>query len=107
MFGFSSKKVEVTPERQQELKEKSLGLALYHYTSCPFCVRVRRFMAQEGLDIEERDILEKTHWRQDLLQGGGKTQVPCLRIEGERGDVRWLYESADIVQYLKDRLDLD
>ncbi len=31
-------------------------------------------------------------------------QVPCLRIEeGER--VRWLYESADIIAYLKKRLD--
>ncbi len=37
----------------------------------------------------------------DLIAGGGKSQVPCLRIETENGDVRWLYESIDIVRYLK------
>jgi glutathione S-transferase len=28
--------------------------------------------------------------------------VPCLRIEGGDGDVRWMPESADIIDYLKD-----
>jgi len=37
----------------------------------------------------------------DLIAGGGKSQVPCLRIEGENGEVRWMYESTDIVRYLK------
>lgn len=40
----------------------------------------------------------------DLITGGGKSQVPCLRIETGSGDVRWLYESIDIVRYLKTRL---
>jgi len=40
----------------------------------------------------------------DLIAGGGKSQVPCLRIETENGDVRWLYESIDIVRYLKTHL---
>ena len=40
----------------------------------------------------------------DLIAGGGKSQVPCLRIETGSGDVRWLYESIDIVRYLKTRL---
>ena len=40
----------------------------------------------------------------DLIAGGGKNQVPCLRIETGSGDVRWLYESIDIVRYLKTNL---
>jgi glutathione S-transferase len=40
----------------------------------------------------------------DLIAGGGKDQVPCLRIENDDGDVRWLYESIDIVRYLKAHL---
>lgn len=37
---------------------------------------------------------------QALMQGGGKTQVPCLRIEQADGGVEWMYESNDIIQYL-------
>jgi glutathione S-transferase len=38
-----------------------------------------------------------------LLQGGGKVQTPCLRIAGEDGQVRWMYESGDIIRYLQQR----
>ena len=36
----------------------------------------------------------------ELLMGGGRATVPCLRIEDDAGAVRWLYESNDIVEYL-------
>jgi len=37
--------------------------------------------------------------RQELLEGGGKAVVPCLKIKN--GDsVDWLYESMDIIRYL-------
>ena len=36
----------------------------------------------------------------DLIRGGGRGTVPCLRIERDTGDVEWLYESVDIVEYL-------
>ena len=40
--------------------------------------------------------------RQELLEQGGKVQVPCLRIE-DQGEVRWLYESKAIGAYLNER----
>ena len=38
-----------------------------------------------------------------LMRGGGKGQVPCLRIESELGQVQWLYESDDILDYIQGR----
>ena len=35
------------------------------------------------------------------MVGGGKRQVPCLRIEATPGEVQWLYESMDIIAYLQ------
>lgn len=40
----------------------------------------------------------------ELTSGGGKFQVPCLRIESADGKVRWMYESIDIIRYLKNDL---
>jgi hypothetical protein len=28
--------------------------------------------------------------------------VPCLRIEEPEGEVRWMHESVDIIDYLRD-----
>lgn len=76
------------------------SLALYHYDSCPFCVRVTRVLAGLDADIELRNTQRDPSHRKELIEGGGRSQVPCLRIEGEDGRVTWLYESGDIIKYL-------
>ncbi len=79
------------------------SLVLYQYRSCPFCARVRRFLDQRGLELPERDILRDPAAFRELLAGGGRSTVPCLRIESAAG-TRWMYESADIIDYLNSRL---
>lgn len=76
-------------------------LALYHSESCWFCARVRQTMRDLGLAIDLRDVDRDADRRQELVRGGGKAQVPCLRIEDAAHQVTWLYESADIAAYLK------
>ena len=75
---------------------------LYHSETCGFCHRVRHYLAQAGWDIPLMDTLRDSAARRDLLTGGGRTTEPCLRIESA-GEVRWLYESLDIIDYLEAR----
>ncbi|NOQ85144.1 MAG: hypothetical protein GQ551_14145 [Myxococcales bacterium] len=80
---------------------KTDRLALYHFDSCPFCMRVRRVIDELGLDVELRNIYEdKTHL-EELREARGRTTVPVLRIMGADGEDRWMPESADIVRYLQ------
>lgn len=82
---------------------KSTGishLALYHYQSCPYCAITRSVVDAVPVDVEFRDIQKVQQHRRTLIQHGGKAQVPCLRIERD-GRVEWLYESADIINYLQ------
>lgn len=79
---------------------RSTTFSLYHYRSCPFCAFTRSALKHIDINVEERDIAKNPAYRTELLQGGGKAQVPCLRIDSE-GAVRWLYESQDIVHYLQ------
>ncbi|MDO9194005.1 MAG: glutathione S-transferase N-terminal domain-containing protein, partial [Undibacterium sp.] len=39
--------------------------------------------------------------RQALLTQGGSPKVPCLQISNADGSVKWLYESNDIIAYLR------
>lgn len=77
-----------------------IKLTLYHYNSCPYCAYVRREIDKLGVDVEFRDIQKNASFRQELLQGGGKTQVPCLKIGIEGQDPVWLYESLAIAGFL-------
>ncbi len=97
---FNAKPVERDATAQEQVNQQAQKLALYHYDRCPFCVRVRRAIHRLNVPIELRDILRNDADREALLMGGGRTTVPCLRIEGDNG-VTWLYESSDIIAYLE------
>jgi glutaredoxin len=90
-------------EAQQKVDQECRNLALYQFRSCPFCIKVRKEISRLSLNIELRDAQRDPQNREDLLQGGGKIQTPCLKITDEQGNSRWLYESGDIIQYLQQR----
>lgn len=78
------------------------GITLYHLPTCLFCWRVRLAAWRMGLKLPMKNLMLSPAAHSELVREGGKMQVPCLRIEeGEK--VRWLYESADIIAYLKGR----
>jgi len=88
---------------QQKIEAECAKLALYHFSTCPFCIKVRHEMARLSLPISLREAQHDTKNREDLLQGGGKVQTPCLHIVDEQGKTQWMYESSDIINYLQRR----
>jgi glutaredoxin 2 len=76
-------------------------LALYYYDACPFCQRVLQVVPSlKHLSVELRNTLSDSKYKEELVREGGRLMVPCLRIEVS-GKVQWMYESLDIIQYLK------
>jgi glutathione S-transferase len=73
---------------------------LYYFASCPYCIKARVQLWQLGIELPLKNIKRKPEFKRELIAGGGKKQVPCLRIE-ENENVSWLYESKDIVDYFK------
>ena len=53
-------------------------------------------MDEHGITLSKKDINESPLYRQELIQIGGKPQVPCLVI-----DDKALYESDDIITWLR------
>jgi len=100
-FIFSPRGIKRPAELQATVDAETAQLTLYQYLACPFCVKVRRSMKRHSLNIETRDAKRHAPFREELVQGGGKLKVPCLRIEEEDGNVRWMYESSDIISYLE------
>lgn len=83
-----------------------MGHQLFHFTTCPFCIVVRLGLWWMGLELPLRDIHTRPENRAELIAGGGKKQVPCLRIEHDDGAVQWMYESTDIIRYLRHRVEV-
>ena len=94
--------VQRSPADQDRVQSAMDGLSLYQLRACPFCVKTRRAIHALGVDIEMRDINKDSQYREQLQQGGGQIKVPCLRIE-DSNNVRWMYESDEIIAYLNQR----
>ena len=71
-------------------------LVLYKFDSCPYCLRVMRVVDQTKLPVELRDTRANPEAQQHLWDVTGRTQVPCLFIDGEP-----LFESRDISRWLR------
>ena len=96
-----SGRVRRDPAAQAALDARTAGLVLYHFPTCPFCIRVRRRLRRLGLNVALRDARNDPAARAELETGGGKVQVPCLRISHDDDRVEWLYESDAINAWLE------
>jgi len=77
-------------------------LRLFVRTGCPYCAAVLKKLNEDNISFEEVNISEEAN-QNELLEKGGKQQVPFLiddSKEGEDGGPVMMYESADIVAYL-------
>ena len=72
-------------------------LELFMKPTCPYCIKVMNFMDENNITIPLRDIVADESAAETLVAVGGKRQVPCLFIDGEP-----LYESGDIIEWLRD-----
>lgn len=98
---FTPRSIKRDTQTQAAIDEQTGQLTLYQYKACPFCVKVRRAMKRQGLDIEVRDVKRSAAAKSELLAGGGTLKVPCLRINQGEQVSQWIYESQDIIGYLE------
>lgn len=88
------------PAEQAAVDARTRDLALYHFPTCPFCLKTRRTLRRLSLDVELRNAQHDDAHRTALIAGGGKPQVPCLLITDAAGGQTWLFESDAITEYL-------
>jgi glutaredoxin len=88
---------------QADVEQQCRALALYQFSTCPFCIKVRQEMRRLSLPVERRDAQHDEKNRAELVQGLGQAKVPCLKITDSTGKVQWLSESGAIISYLQGR----
>lgn len=91
------------PAVQEVIDQQCRDIVLYQYATCPFCIKVRQEMRRLSLRIERRDAQLAGVNREALVHGGGKAKVPCLKITDQAGNSQWMYESGEIIAYLRGR----
>ena len=60
-------------------------------------------MRRLALNVQKLDAQQPGANRDALVSGGGQAKVPCLKITDPTGQTQWLYESGEIINYLRRR----
>ena len=78
-----------TPDRERTL-------CLLVSQTCGYCHRVLRAVDAMGREVPTRDARRDAEAHQMLVEATGRTQVPCLFVDGTP-----LLESLDIIAWLE------
>lgn len=70
-------------------------LVLYYSPTCPFSKDVLQYLDSINKTVPMKNVYASEEVKQELIQKGGKKQVPCLLI-----DEQPLYESQAIIEWL-------
>ena len=105
MFEVLSREKPVVraPAQQAQVDQDCRSLVLFHFKTCPFCIKVRKEMYRLALTVEKHDAQHDAKAKADLLLGSGHDQVPCLKITDANGKVSWIKDSGAIITYLNQR----
>ena len=86
---------------QDKIDKETKYFTIYQFEACPFCVKVRRFIMKNSLKINLKDAKNNITFKSELVNKGGKHKVPCLKIAKKYSKIIWLYESTEIIKFLK------
>ncbi len=75
-------------------------LLLYELPGCPFCQKVKRKLADLGLEYETRRVPSAHAERETVKAISGQTEVPVL-VDQAHG-IEGLHESDAIIAYLEE-----
>ncbi|MGB2079307.1 MAG: glutaredoxin family protein [Vibrio sp.] len=77
--------------------------SLYHKQTCPYCLKVRAVIDELGIQdqIPLVDVYANPADYDFLVEQAGRRMIPCLRIQQDGQSDQWMYESSDIIDYLR------
>ena len=83
------------PPLEQSIAREKPHLVLYYLPWCPYCQKITDYLKQIHRSVPMKNLQYDTNNKEELRKIGGKTQVPCLIINGKA-----MYESSAILQWL-------
>ena len=91
------KSVPRASEEQARADEASKRLALYQFSACPFCIKVRKEIARLGLNIETRDAQHNPEHRAALEAGALKPLIAAVYDLEDTADAHAAVEAGERV----------
>lgn len=58
-------------------------VTVYSSPSCPYCIRAKQFLKDNGVAFEDIDVSDDKEKAQEMVKKSGQMAVPVLEIDGK------------------------
>ena len=58
-------------------------IKIYSTPTCPYCVTLKEFLKEKGIDFEDVNVAEDVKAREEMIHKSGQMGVPVADIDGE------------------------
>ena len=58
------------------------NVIVYSTNSCPWCVKLKDFLKEKGIEFEDKDVSADEEARNEMSEKSGQMGVPVLDING-------------------------
>jgi glutaredoxin 3 len=59
------------------------SVKVYSTPSCPYCIKVKQYLDESGVEYENIDVATDQEKAQEMMSKSGQMGVPVIDIEGE------------------------
>ena len=58
-------------------------IKVYSTPACAYCVTLKKFLTERGIEFESIDVSEKEGFLQEMIDKSGQMGVPVMDIDGQ------------------------
>ena len=60
-----------------------MSLIIYTKTGCPWCIDALKFLKENNVQFEEREVRSNPEYMRELEEKSGQTKAPTIDLDGE------------------------
>lgn len=60
-----------------------MAVKVYTTATCPYCIQVKDFLKEKGVDYDEIDVGDDEKAAQEMIDKSGQMGVPVTDVDGE------------------------
>jgi glutaredoxin-like YruB-family protein len=61
----------------------SKKVTVYSTPTCPYCIRLKKFLKDKGIEFENKDVAYDENARKEMVEKSKQIGVPVVDVEGD------------------------
>ncbi len=70
-------------KRKKELNKKEEKVEVFTTSTCPYCIKIKKWLESENIDYEEHNVEESREKAKEMIEMSGQRGVPQTKVNDQ------------------------